>query len=464
MLKDGILNDLLEEGKTLGADLVEVFVEHTRGEKLTLLDSHLKEATGGIDFGVGIRLIQGKEASYAYTNDDSPAGLRHTLKSAAAGLSSPISCATRTVSAIVPPALATARLHSKKSLTSVPIADKLDLLHRADVAARATGSEIKQVSAGYLEQIQKILIVNSEGLRKEETRERCRFVVTAIASSAAENQTGTESPGARRGWEFFNTLDVADLGQRAARRARIMLSAASAPSGTMPVIIDKGFGGVIFHEACGHALETHNITRHASVFEGRLGTPIAASIVSAVDDGTLDYEWGSIAIDDEGTPAQRTQLIENGILKNYMSDRLGALELDLPPTGSGRRESYRYAPVSRMRNTFILPGSTSLADMIANTAYGLYAKHMGGGSVNPATGEFNFAVTEGYLIKNGRIDRPVRGAVLIGKGQDILMNIDMVGTELGLAQGMCGAASGWVPVDVGQPALRVNRLVVGGIS
>jgi TldD protein len=219
---------------------------------------------------------------------------------------------------------------------------------------------------------------------------------------------------------------------------------------------------VIFHEACGHLLEASAVAKKATVMADRLGQLIAAPCVSAVDDGTLAQEWGSSQIDDEGVPTQRNLLIEDGILKSFLVDRLNGERVGLKSTGSSRRQSYRFSPTSRMNNTFILPGKDNLAEMIAGTDYGLYAKKMGGGSVNPATGEFNFAVTEGYLIRNGKIVSPIRGAVLIGRGEEILRNIDRVGSELKLAQGMCGAASGWVPVDVGQPPIRVKELLVGG--
>ncbi len=224
----------------------------------------------------------------------------------------------------------------------------------------------------------------------------------------------------------------------------------------------NSFGGVIFHEACGHPLETESVRRQASPFCGKLGEQVAQSVLTAIDDGTLSGVWGSLEIDDEGTPTQKTLLIENGILKNFLSDRVGAKELGLPLTGSARRESYKYAPVSRMRNTFIAPGNSSLQDMLATVDHGFYAAKMAGGSVNPATGEFNFAVEEGYEIKNGKLGDAVRGATLIGLGHEILPKISMVGNDLELAAGMCGASSGHIPVTVGQPSIKVDSILVGG--
>jgi TldD protein len=284
----------------------------------------------------------------------------------------------------------------------------------------------------------------------------------AVATKGNEKQVGTMGPGACKGFEFYADLDIDELARRAAETALTMIQADYAPSGKMPVIIDRGFGGVIFHEACGHGLETTAIAKKASIFEDKLGKEIASPCVSVVDDGTLANYWGSTNIDDEGNLTQHTLLIDKGILKSYMVDRFSGRILALESTGNGRRQSYKFAPVARMRNTFILPGQYSLGEIISATETGLYAKRMGGGSVNPATGDFNFAVMEGYLIEQGKVGKPVRGATLVGNGRDILWNIDMVGKELELEAGMCGAESGSVPTMVGQPPIRVQGLVVGG--
>ncbi|MFR6473556.1 MAG: TldD/PmbA family protein, partial [Turicibacter sanguinis] len=241
-----------------------------------------------------------------------------------------------------------------------------------------------------------------------------------------------------------------------------MLKAGLCPSGKMPVVIDNGFGGVIFHEACGHGLEASSVSKGLSVFSSKLGQKVASEFVTAIDDGTIPNAWGSLNVDDEGTKTQRNVLIENGILKSYLVDKLNGRRMNMASTGSSRRQNYRFAPTSRMTNTFIANGPHTRAEIIANTEYGLYAKSMGGGSVNPATGDFNFAVNEGYIIRNGQIAEPVRGATLIGNGPQILHQIDMVGENLARAQGMCGASSGSIPTDVGQPALRVKEITVGG--
>ena len=301
------------------------------------------------------------------------------------------------------------------------------------------------------------------GLYTGDTRTYTHLTCSAVASDGAENQTGMEGPGALMGFELFeNRVDPAQTGRKAAKTAVTMLDAPYVNAGEMPVVIAGGFGGVIFHEACGHSLEATSVEPGMSEFAGKLGEQIAAPCVTAIDDGTMANEWGSENIDDEGMPTTRLVLIENGVLKNYMIDRLNGLKMGMAPTGSGRRESYAYAPTSRMRNTYIAAGHDDEDEMIRTMGDGLYAAQMGGGSVNPATGEFNFSVREGYLIKDGKIAHPVRGASLIGKGSEILMRIDRVGKEMTMGQGMCGSRSGSVPTNVGQPTIRVSRLTIGG--
>ena len=289
-----------------------------------------------------------------------------------------------------------------------------------------------------------------------------RFTVEAIASSETEKQSGYFAPGSGLGYEFVETYPVEQTAREAARIAVTMLNAKQCPSGKMPVVINNGFGGVIFHEACGHGLEATAVGVHASVFDGKLGQQVANPLVTAIDDGTLDGEWGSIRIDDEGSDSRRNVLIQDGILVGYMIDKLGGRRMGMEPTGSSRRQNYQYAPTSRMTNTFIAAGLTNPSDIISDTPYGLFAANMGGGSVDPATGEFNFSVTEGYMIRNGKLAEPVRGATLIGKGSQVLMNIDRVGNNFAFAQGVCGSISGNVPTNIGQPMIRVSEMTVGG--
>jgi TldD protein len=313
-----------------------------------------------------------------------------------------------------------------------------------------------------VEKRRSVLIANSEGLWVEDGRSYSRMRLSAVAEKGDGPQMGMESPGMLGGYEFFQNLNLEEMAESAAQSALKMADAGYIEGGTMPVVLGNGFGGVIFHEACGHPLETEAIRKSASPFCGKVGEAVGQSILTAIDDGTIANKWGSCNVDDEGKPTQRTILIENGILKSYLSDRIGARQVGVTRSGSARRESYKFAPVSRMRNTFIAPGPNSMEEMIRSIEFGLYAKKMGGGSVNPGTGEFNFAVQEGYAIRNGRIAEPVRGATLIGKGHEVLQKISMIANDLELAAGMCGAASGWVPTTVGQPTLKIDGILVGG--
>jgi TldD protein len=306
------------------------------------------------------------------------------------------------------------------------------------------------------------MIANSEGLYAEDSRVRTRISIEAIARKGDIMQTGTMRPGASKGFEFVKNLDIEANAKDASRIAVTMLHAEECPSGQFPVIIENAFGGVIFHEACGHGLEATSVAKGNSVFSGRLGEKVASDVVTAIDDGTLENEWGTLNVDDEGTKTQRNVLIENGVLKGYMIDKLNGRRMGMKSTGSARRESYKYAPTSRMTNTFIDKGTSKLEDMISSMDEGLYCRYLGGGSVNPATGDYNFAVTEGYLVKNGKIEKPVRGATLIGNGAETLYNVEMVGDNLAHGQGMCGSISGSIPANVGQPAIKVKKMTVGG--
>lgn len=339
---------------------------------------------------------------------------------------------------------------------------KIDYLREACLAAKEYHDEISQVNGNYMEVDHKILIATSEGLFAQDRQIRTRVSVSSIASKDGENQTGSMSPGARKGLELFEDLDPKELGRKASAQAVTMLHAGYIKAGTMPVAIENGFGGVIFHEACGHSLEASHVALGQSQFTGKLGTQIANTKVTAIDDGTIPNAWGSVNIDDEGTPARKNVLIENGILKSYMIDKLNGRRMGMESTGNSRRQSYQFEPTSRMTNTYIGAGEDRDEDIIASIEYGLYARSMGGGSVNPVTGQFNFAVLEGYMIRNGKICEPVRGASLIGRGSDIIMDIDMVGKNVKRAQGMCGASSGSIPTDVGQPLIRVSSITVGG--
>jgi len=461
MLKQEIVKDVLGAALSTGGDFAEVFVEDTWRNTLRMVNGSVEEGVSGREFGVGIRIFRGLGSVYAFTNDTSRDGLMRTARQAAAALADQGESSHRDL--VLTPK-AHPNLHAIKLLPrTVEAAQKVDLMRRAHTVAAGYDELITQVRIVYLDSEQHVLIANSEGLWTEDERVRTRFVVEAVATKGNEKQTGYVGPGRQMGFELFSeVVDVEALAREAARSAVTMINADLCPSGRMPVIISNEFGGVIFHEACGHGLEATSVAKGHSVFAGKLGQKIASDVVTAIDDGTIPNAWGSGNVDDEGTPTRKNVLIEKGVLKGYLVDKLNGRRMGMEPTGSARRQSYQFAPTSRMSNTYIANGDSSFDDMIAKTEYGLYARYMGGGSVDPATGEFNFAVREGYLIKNGKIDRPVRGGTLIGKGSEVLWKIDMVGNDLAFGQGMCGSISGSIPADVGQPCIRVSSLTVGG--
>jgi TldD protein len=454
-------NQIINLGLDNGADFVEIFVEETRSSSIHFTDQKVETVSAGTEFGIGIRLLYGTDVLYASTSNEESEFLHKLISNLALSRSKPKSNINKQ-------SIGQINKLSPQKITKDPVSilqsDKLQFLKRADQFARSISNKIVQVSARAFDSKSNILIFNSEGLSIEDTRIHSRFSLNVTASDGKEIYNGTESPGAQRGFEFFESLDIEALTKSSSERALLMLSAGYATGKKMPVIMGNGFGGVIFHEACGHPLETEAIRKKSSPFVDKLGERIAMDCLTAIDEGSIPNSWGSINVDDEGYPPEKTILIENGILKNYLSDRVGSIEVGVRRTGSARRESYNYAPVSRMRNTYIAAGNHSLDEMIGSVEDGLYAKKMGGGSVNPATGEFNFAVEEAYLIKNGKITDPVRGATLIGKGHEILPKISMVGKDLEISAGMCGAASGSIPVTVGQPTIKVDEILVGGRS
>lgn len=452
------IGNLLDEALSTGGDFAEIYVEDTESTGLTMLGGKVYKASAGRDYGVGIRIFNGYNAIYAYTCGNDKEEIAKTVKKAAQAvkkdsLTRRNELKSETVDNIhiiqIPP-------------NQVEKSRKVQLMSAAHAAAKSVDPLISQVSINYSDSSKHILVANSTGKFVEDHRTYTRMYISAVASKGDEMQTGGEGPGALSGLEFYDTIDIEEYARKAARVAVTMVNAKYCPGGRMPVILANGFGGVIFHEACGHGLEATSVAKGNSVFAGKLGQKVANEKVTAIDDGTIPNAWGSTNIDDEGTPTQRRVLIENGILKGYMVDILNGKRMNAESTGSGRRQNYRYAPTSRMSNTYIAPGNDTFEDIIANTEYGLYAAKMGGGSVNPSTGEFNFSVGEGYLIKNGKIAEPVRGATLIGKGNEVIQRIDMVGDDLALGQGVCGSASGNVPTNVGQPVIRVSELIVGG--
>lgn len=406
--------------------------------------------------GAGVRVLSGAVSAYAYTADTSRAALIRTARAAAAAFSANKAHGTVEFN---PTGVQKA---PEQPFSQTENSARIALLKDATRAAKSYSNEITQVSAGYMDIDKHMFVCSSTGVWAEDRRPRTRIAITAVASKDGEAQTGSQSPGMGMGFEAYKRIDAGKAGYEAAKTAVTMLHAPDCPAGFVPVVIDGGFGGVILHEACVHSLEATSVGKGNSEFCGSLGKKIASDIVTAIDDGTLAGEWGSIHVDDEGTKSQRNILIENGILKSYLVDIVGSRLMDHPLTGSARRQNYMFAPTSRMTNTFFAPGSDDPDEIIRTMGEGLFAARMGGGSVNPLTGEFNFSVMEGYWVRDGKIVSPVRGATLVGKGAEVLMKIDRIAKEMWMGQGMCGSISGSVPTNVGQPRIRVSALTVGG--
>lgn len=458
MLKRSSVENIITAALETGADFAELYAERTEQGSIGMVNGRVETAQSGLSCGAGVRLFFGTQAIYGYANDMSEKNLIQIARGCAEAMKISVQHSRKNWRETVRPCINPIRILPKNTAKS----QKAEYLRLAAEAAKAYSPSITQTRTGFLEVSKHVLVANSEGIWGEEDRVRTRFTVEAVASSASEKQSGHFGPGGSEGMELFERINVEETAREAARIAVTMLGAKPCPAGKFPVVIDNGFGGVIFHEACGHGLEATAVARNASVFAGRLGQQIASPLVTAIDDGTIPNAWGSSAMDDEGTPTARNVLIENGVLKSYLVDRLNGRKMGAAITGSSRRQDYRFAPTSRMTNTCIAPGKSTPDEIISATEYGLYARQMGGGSVDPATGSFNFAVLEGYMIRNGKIAEPVRGATLIGKGPEVLWDIDMVGNNPKRAQGMCGSKSGSIPTDVGQPMLRVSRMTVGG--
>lgn len=449
---------ILEQAMSTTADFAEVFQEVKEQKSVSLLNGQVIKASTGFDSGTGIRLLAGTNSVYVYSSDNDLEVLLKLAKEAAAAIKGNDKGQIEALKELCRTTKSTIAIDPM----NVPKKDMVDFLKQSSDFALNYSPLITQVASSIASSKRTTKVINTKGVNAEESTNRIRLSVETIATKDNEKQSGRVAPGTMRGYEFINEYPLIDKTKECCDTAIRMVNAGYAPSAKMPVILGNAFGGVIFHEACGHALESTSVGIKNSYFTDMLGEQIASSIVSARDNARIDGEWGSYATDDEGNTSSDLLLIENGILKNYLVDELGARRMNTKPTGCSRRQNYSYAPTSRMSNTYICNGESDPKDIIANTEYGLYATQMGGGSVDTSTGDFNFAVNEGFMVRNGKIAEPVRGATLIGKGQEILKNIDMVGNDLELSAGMCGSVSGSVPVTVGQPTIRVSSILVGG--
>jgi TldD protein len=459
VIEEAVLERVLSEGLRKGGDLAEVFAEDRRSTSARLEDGRVEELTSGRDRGAGIRVVVGDSVGFAHTADLSEPGLLAAAAAASAAARGTGEGA-RTV------ALERGRLDgATTSPASAAKRDKVELLRRADDAARAASGAIRQVGVTYGDGRRRLLVANSDGLLASDETTRTRLAVQVVASGDTGMQTGFESVANTVGFELFDDHPPEEVAGTAARRALVKLEARPAPSGTLPVVLAKGSGGVLFHEACGHGLEADLVAKGASVFAGRRGEQVASPLVTLVDDGTVSRQWGTSAIDDEGHPASRNVLIEDGVLTGYMRDLLRGRS-EGASSGNGRRQSYRHLPMVRMTNTFLLAGEDDPDDIVASTERGVFVARLGGGQVNTATGDFVFGMAESYLIEDGRITAPLREGNLIGNGPDVLRAIDAVGRDFALSPGggTCGKDGQGVPVGLGQPTLRVAAITVGGTA
>lgn len=462
LIDRSIVDSALTEATSRGADFAEVFVEDKVGTFAFLDDGRIEEVSSGRSRGAGIRVVVGESTGFAHTADLTEDGLRRAAQAAAAAARGANTGITRVA---LPDVVSGNRIEILSLPSEVDKADKVNVLLEANEVARAKSGSITQVSGSYADSRRSIMVANTEGIFASDEVVRTRFSVSCVASGDIGMQTGSESIGHTMGFEIFDLYDVAELAERAAERALVKLSARPAPSGSLPVVIASGGGGVLFHEACGHGLEADLIGKGASVFAGRIGEMVASPLVTVVDDATLGAEWGRFSIDDEGNPAGRHVLIENGMLTDYMWDILRARKEGRVASGNGRRESYEHLPMVRMTNTYLVGGNDNPEDIIASTEHGVYVKHLAGGQVNTTTGDFVFGMSEAYMIENGEITEPLREGNLIGNGPEVLANIDAVGDDFAMGPpGTCGKDGQGVPVGDGVPTLRVTKLTVGGTA
>jgi len=449
---------VLKKALSGGGLYADIFIERSASFSLVCEDSRIEKAVSGLDAGAGVRLIFDNRTAYAYTNDISTASLLETadaVRQAARGASSPAGIN-----------LCRKRPRFDFSITKAPEdADaslKAAMVLRADSVARSFDRRIRQALVSYREHLQQVLIATSEGHIAQDDRRYLTAVVHVVAAEGDEVQTGYEPVGGNTGMELFDHAPLEGAAETAARRAVMMLSARKAPAGRMPVVLSSEAGGTMIHEAVGHGLEADLAQSGLSVYSNRLGERIASPLITVLDDATLPGRRGSFRFDDEGADAERTVLVDQGILKTFMYDRLTAQKDGARSTGNGRRESYKHRPIPRMTNTMIAPGASDPAEILRETPRGLFVRKMGGGQVNTVNGDFVFEVSEGYLIENGRLGEPVRGATLTGNGPQVLASIDRVGSDLGFSIGTCGKDGQGSPVGDAQPTLRIPEITVGG--
>jgi TldD protein len=455
VLDPGVAERVLQRALFRGGEFAEIFAERRSGLSMSIDESRIESVQSGAEEGAGVRVVKRGTTYFAHVDGLEAADLDRAAEEAAGAVRDG-AAETRALHAVP-----TQPQPIEQRPEDVPAERKAELLRELDERGRGEGKEIAQFMASYAEARREIAVANSHGLFTGDDRTRVRIGAQAVARRNGTVETGSETLGGNRGFELLGD-DPGAIASEAARKALTLLEAGPAPAGSMPVVVGGGFGGVLFHEMTGHGLEADHVQKGASVYAGKLGESVAQPLLSAYDDGRLPGEWGTDAIDDEGTPAQKTLVIEEGRLVSFLYDRLRAEAEGVESTGNGRRESFRHLPIPRMTNTYIAPGDADPEAMIGEVEKGFYAVSFGGGQVDPATGDFVFGVSEGYLIENGSVTRPCRGATLIGNCLEALRAIDAVGDDFWMKSGICGKGGQRVPVGTGQGHVRIAAMTVGG--
>ncbi len=458
MLDRELAADVLHAARRRGGSFAELFVEEKVSTSIRLDDGKVEELTTGLDRGAGVRVVDGSSYGYAFSNRLD----RDALFAAAEAASAALRAGAAGGVTDLRDAVGKGTNKVERPAAGVPSIDKVSLLRELDDAARSYSPEVVQVVGVYGDSVQKRLIATSDGLWVTEERPRIRLVAQVVARRGDNIQTGFHGPAACAGAEFLDAHGPRATAEVAARRAVTMLDSKPAPAGEMTVVLAPGMGGVLFHEAVGHPLEADAVDKEASVYRGLIGTKCASELINGVDDATVPNGWGSFDFDDEGTASARTTMFTDGVLQGFLYDRLRADKDRVSPTGNGRRESYEYPPVPRMTNTYILNGSSDAVDILSSTPSGVYVTSLGGGQVNPATGDFVFGVSEGFLIEKGRVGAPVRGANLIGRAIEVMSAVDAIAADFDSWEGVCGKDGQAAPVGSGSPTLRISRITVGG--
>lgn len=463
MISKSLAIQVLNACLATGGDYAEIYLEQTDSRSCSLENGRVESVGGNMAYGAGIRILKGISSVFGYTSDLTKKSLLNLANTLAASYSG-----SRVIEVTSIQKQKVKMIHKVASpLNEVPTEEIVSLLKECHQITSSVSPQLVRIIDSFSSYYKNIEIFTADGpIGKQfnNNEQRGRLGMSAIAvGDNNQMESAFEGPGKYDGWDYFKEkLDYKAKAREVGEKAMMLLTAAECPSGRFPVVITNGWGGVLFHEACGHSLEATATARKLSVFSDSIGEQIASPLVSAYDDGTIPNEWGSNNIDSEGTPTSKVQLIKDGICTAFLVDKANGRRLKMNPTGCARRQSFRYAPTSRMSNTYIAAGKDKPEDIIADTKLGIFVANFGGGSVEPTTGEFNFSASEAYIIRDGKICEPVKGCTLIGSGKEVLMNIDRVGNDLALGVGMCGSISGSIPVTVGQPTIRLKEITVGG--